>query len=219
MAAAGNCCTAIFFCCAALFTYYTGGRACGNGSVASPGWFRSSAGIARGGASGACDPPPNRGRVMQETTAVPGFKPEFPFMDVPKFEKTASEATAAFREIAEKGIVQAKDTYAKMKTAAEEATGMLEHTYANASKGAADYGLKVIEAARANSNAAFDFATELLGARTMAQMVEISTAHTRKQIESITEQARELSALAQKVATTTAEPIKEGLSSLAKKAA
>jgi phasin len=106
-----------------------------------------------------------------------------------------------------------------MKTAAEEATGMLEHTYANASKGAADYGLKVIEAARANSNAAFDFATELLGARTMAQMVEISTAHTRKQIESITEQARELSALAQKVATTTAEPIKEGLSSLAKKAA
>jgi hypothetical protein len=39
---------------------------------------------------------------MQETTALPGFKPEFPFMDVPKFEKTASEATAAFREIAEK---------------------------------------------------------------------------------------------------------------------
>jgi hypothetical protein len=53
----------------------------------------------------------------------------------------------------------------------------------------------------------------------MAQMVEISTAHTRKQIESMTEQARELSALAQKVATTTAEPIKEGFSSLAKKAA
>ena len=156
---------------------------------------------------------------MQETTPTPGFKPEFPFIDVPKFEKSATEATAAFRDMAEKSIVQAKDTYAKMKTAAEEATGMLEHTYANASKGVADYGLKVIEAARANSNAAFDFATELLSARTMAQMVEISTAHSRKQIESVTEQARELSALAQKVATTTAEPIKEGLSSLAKKAA
>ena len=156
---------------------------------------------------------------MQETTPMPGFKPEFPFIDVPKFERSATEATAAFRDMAEKSIVQAKDTYAKMKTATEEATGMLEHTYANASKGAADYGLKVIEAARANSNAAFDFATELLGARTMAQMVEISTAHTRKQIEAVTEQARELSALAQKVAATTAEPIKEGLSSLAKKAA
>jgi phasin len=156
---------------------------------------------------------------MQETTPIPGFKPEFPFVDVPKFEKSATEATAAFREMAEKSIVQAKDTYAKMKSAAEEATGMIEHTYANASKGASDYGLKVIEAARANSNAAFDFATELFGARTMAQMVEISTAHTRKQIEAMTEQARELSALAQKLATTTAEPIKEGFSTLAKKAA
>jgi phasin len=156
---------------------------------------------------------------MQETTPIPGFKPEFPFVDVPKFEKSATEATAAFRDMAEKSIVQAKDTYAKMKTAAEEATGMMEHSYANASKGAADYGLKLIEAARANSNAAFDFATELFGARTMAQMVEISTAHTRKQIEAITAQARELSALAQKLATTTAEPIKEGFSTLAKKAA
>jgi phasin len=135
------------------------------------------------------------------------------------FESTAKEATASFREFAEKGIVQAKENYAKMKTAAEEATGIIEHTYANASKGAADYGLKVIEAARANSNAAFDYATELLGARTLAQMVEISSAHTRKQIESMTEQARELSALAQKVATTTAEPLKEGFTSLAKKAA
>jgi phasin len=135
------------------------------------------------------------------------------------FEGTAKEATTAFREMAEKGIVQAKENYAKMKSAAEEATGILEHTYANASKGAADYGLKVIEAARANSNAAFDYATELLGARTLAQMVEISTAHTRKQIESISEQARELSTLAQKVATTTAEPLKDGFASLAKKAA
>jgi phasin len=135
------------------------------------------------------------------------------------FEGTAKEASTAFREMAEKGIVQAKEGYAKMKTAAEEATGIMEHTYANASKGCADYGLKMIEAARVNSNAAFDFATELLGARTLAQMVEISTAHTRKQIESMTAQARELSTLAQKVATTTAEPIKEGMTSLAKKAA
>jgi len=134
-------------------------------------------------------------------------------------EGTAKEAQTAFREFAEKGIVQAKENYAKMKSAAEEATGILEHTYANASKGAADYGLKVIEAARANSNAVFDYAAELLGARTLAQMVEISTAHTRKQIEQVSEQARELTTLAQKVATTTAEPLKEGFTSLAKKAA
>ena len=156
---------------------------------------------------------------MQDTNPTIVKLPEFPMVDIPKLEAGAAEATAAFREFAEKGLSQAKDAYTKMKTAAEEATGIMETTYANASKGAADYGLKMVEMARVNSNATFDFATQLLGARTFAQVVEISTAHTRKQIEALTEQAKELSTLAQKVATHTAEPMKDGFSSLVKKAA
>jgi len=156
---------------------------------------------------------------MQDSPATKIKIPAFPTVDIPRLEATAAEATSAFREFAEKGLTQAKDAYAKMKTAAEEATSILETSYANASKGAADYGLKVVEMGRANTNAAFDFAAELLGARTLAQMVEISTSHTRKQIEQMTEQAKELTSLAQKVATTTAEPLKDGLSSLVKKAA
>src|SRR5690242_17859063 len=52
------------------------------------------------------------------------------------------EAPAAFRDMAEKSLSQAKDNYEKMRSAAEEATGVLENTYATASKGAADYALK-----------------------------------------------------------------------------
>lgn len=156
---------------------------------------------------------------MQDTSPSVVKLPEFPVVDLPKFEARAAEATAAFREFAEKGISQAKDSYAKMKSAAEEATGIMETTYATASKGAADYGLKVVEMARANSNAAFDLAAELLGARTFAQVVEISTSHTRKQIDLLTAQVKELSTLAQQVATQTAEPLKEGFNSLVKKAA
>jgi phasin len=156
---------------------------------------------------------------MQETNPSIVKLPEFPMVDVPKLEAHAAEATAAFREFAEKGLSQAKDTYAKMKTAAEDATGIMETTYANASKGAMDYGLKIVEMARANSNATFDFVAELLGAKTLAQAIEISTAHTRKQIESLTEQAKELTTLAQKVATHTAEPMKDGFTTLVKKAA
>ena len=115
------------------------------------------------------------------------------------------------REFAEKGIGQVKDAYSKMKTAAEEATGILENTYTNASKGASDYGLKVIEAARVNTNAAFDFAGELITAKTLSEVIELSSAHARKQFEALTEQGKELSALAQKVATETVEPIKSGM--------
>jgi len=156
---------------------------------------------------------------MQDSNPSVIKMPEFPEVDVPKFEASATQAMSAFREFAEKGVTQAKDTYAKMKTAAEETTGIFETTYANAAKGTADYGLKMVEMARVNSNAAFDFVAELLAAHTLAQVVEISTSHTRKQIELATEQAKELASLAQKCATHTAEPMKDGLANLAKKAA
>ena len=43
-------------------------------------------------------------------------------------------------------------------------------------------------------------------------MVELSTAHARKQFEALTQQSKDLNALAQKVATETSEPIKSGMS-------
>lgn len=143
--------------------------------------------------------------------AIPGAAAsafEFPKFEIPNFEMPKMEIPAAFREFAEKGASQAKETYEKMKAAAEEATDVLEDTYANAAKGAADYGLKVIEATRTNTNAAFDFYTELMTVKSYSEMVELTTAHVRKQVEAMTAQTKDLTALAQKMATETAEPIK-----------
>jgi phasin len=142
---------------------------------------------------------------------------EFPKFEIPHFEMPKMEIPAAFREFAEKSVSQAKENYEKMKSAAEEATDLLEGTYATASKGASDYGFKVIEAARANTNAAFDFATELMAVKTFSDFVELSTGHARKQFEALTAQTKELAALAQKVATDTAEPVKESVTKVFKK--
>ena len=136
---------------------------------------------------------------------------EMPKFEMPKFEIPKVEMPAAFREFAERGVAQCKDTYEKMKAAAEEATDVLETTYSTASKGASDYGLKVIETARVNTNSAFDFFGELLAAKTPSEVIELSSSHARKQFEALTEQSKELGALAQKVATETAEPIKSGM--------
>jgi phasin len=136
---------------------------------------------------------------------------EMPKFEMPKFEIPKVEMPAAFREFAERGVAQCKDTYEKMKAAAEEATDVMETTYSTAAKGASDYGLKMIDAARANTNAAFDFYGELLTAKTLSEVIELSSTHARKQFETITEQGKELGALAQKVATETAEPIKSGM--------
>jgi phasin len=149
-------------------------------------------------------------------SAAPSF--ELPAFEMPKFEMPKMEVPAAFRDMAEKGISQAKDTYEKMKAAAEEATDMLEDTYASATKGFTDYGLKMIEVARANTNAAFDYANDLFTVKSVAEVIEISTTHARRQFEAMTSQTKELTALAQKVAAETVEPVKEGVSKAFKKA-
>src|SRR6266700_5362647 len=144
---------------------------------------------------------------------------DMPKFDLPKFDLPKLEVPAAFREIAEKSVAQAKETYERVKAAAEEATDLLEDTYTTAAKGAADYNLKIIEAARANTNAAFDYARELLDVKSVSEVVELSTAHARKQFEAVSEQSKELAALAQKVATETTEPLKSGVTKAFRKVA
>jgi phasin len=130
---------------------------------------------------------------------------------VPQFDMPKVEVPAAFRELAEKGVSQAKDAYERMKTTAEETTVMLEDTFTSTAKGSADYGLKVIEAARANANAAFDFVRDVIAAKSPSEFVELSTGHARKQFDALSSQSRELTALAQKVALEATEPVRSGV--------
>jgi phasin len=144
---------------------------------------------------------------------------EMPKFEIPNFEMPKFEVPGAFREFAERGVSQAKEHYEKMKSAAEEATDVLEDTYATATKGASDYGLKMIEATRVNTNAAFDFYSELMTVKSFSELVELSTAHARKQFEAVTTQTKDLAALAQKVSAETAEPIKTSVNKALKKVA
>jgi len=159
----------------------------------------------------------SKARPKPVAVAAPGF--EIPKFEMPKFELPKFEVPAAFREFAEKGIAQAKENYEKMKSAAEQATDVLEDTYSTASKGCAGYGLKLIETARANSDAAFDLMGELMTAKSYSEVVELSSAYLRKQFDTLTRQTRELCDHAQKVANDTVEPIKESISSTFNKAA
>ncbi len=154
-----------------------------------------------------------------KSKAMPAPVFELPKFEIPKFDMPKMEVPAAFRELAEKSVAQAKEHYDKMKSAAEEATDLLEDTYATASKGCSGYGLKVIETARANSDAAFDLMSDLMGAKSYSEVVELTSGYMRKQFDAMIAQGKELSEHAQKVATETAEPLKESFNNAMKKAA
>jgi phasin len=157
--------------------------------------------------------------AMTEANTQKTKAKETPKFEAPKFDIPTFEVPAVFREFAEKGLAQAKQNYEKVKTIAEDTTDAIEDSYTNASKGASEYGLKLIANARTNTNSAFDLLGSLMSAKSYAEVVELSTGYARQQFETLAAQAKELNAVAQKAGTETFEPIKEGFSAAVKKAA
>ena len=129
------------------------------------------------------------------------------------------EVPEQMRAFAEKGVSQARDSYAKFKEAAESQNGTIEAVFTCASKGASEYTAKVMEFMKANTSTTLDFAQEFFGLKTPAEAMELWTTHSRKQLETFQAQAKELAEIAQRVATETAEPIKAGAAKFYKPAA
>jgi phasin len=125
-----------------------------------------------------------------------------------KTSGTKTGAPQAFREMTEKGTTQAKETYEKMSVASTEAADLIQNSYLTAVKRVQDYNNKFFEFANENTNAAFDFIQKVSGVRLPSAFIELSAEHARKQLASLTEQAKQLATLAQKASLTTAEPLK-----------
>jgi phasin len=121
------------------------------------------------------------------------------------------DATEPFSAMAGNGSAQAKEVFEKMSAATADAAALIKDSYSTAVKGGQDYNNKVLEFARTNTEAAFGFAQKLSAVKSPSDFIELSTEHSRKQFETLTEQTKELAALAQKVTLATAEPLRAGV--------
>ena len=127
------------------------------------------------------------------------------------FDMPKTASPQAFSHFAENGAAQAKASYEKMSAATAEASHLIHNSCTTAAKGVVEYNAKLFQIACANANAAFDFAHALNGVRSPAQFLEVTTGHARERFGVFSEQAKELAALAQKVASEAAEPLKVGM--------
>jgi phasin len=140
--------------------------------------------------------------MLESTTKTTAARPASPLK---------LDATQAFRATAENGSAQVKEAFEKMSAATAEATAQIKHSYSTAVKGAQDYNAKLFEFAQNNTKAVIEFAQKLSGVKSPSDFIELSTDHSRKQFETLTEQTKELAALAQKVTFATVEPLKTGV--------
>jgi len=125
---------------------------------------------------------------------------------VPEFEIPAS-----VREMAETSVDQAQQAYTQFKDASQEAIDQLDKSSTALKDGTVRYNQKAIEFTQANVNASFVLARKLLGAKDLSEAIEMQVDFARKQAQALSEQAKDLVELSQKVAQDTAEPIKSGV--------
>src|SRR5262249_8640476 len=118
----------------------------------------------------------------------------------------------ALREAAENGAAQTKQAFDQMSAAAADATKLMNDTCSMAAKGFQDYNAKFMEFTQTNIGAAVAFFEQLRTVKSPSEFFELSTNHSRKQFETLTEQARELATLGQKAALSTAERVRTDVS-------
>ena len=124
---------------------------------------------------------------------------------------TTGTQSLVFSRIAIPGVVGelAEQGFARAQATSQQITSALGEAYSCNAKGAADYGLKVLEISQANAASAFGFFVDLLGSKSPTDVVTLSAAQARKTFDMATEQNRELWALSQKLATDMSEPVKK----------
>ncbi len=121
---------------------------------------------------------------------------------------SSAELQDSVRRLTEQGLEQTRSAYARLRSAAEEATDQFEASYMTASSGLREFHSAAFEAFRTNADATFEFLKAMLGVRDLSEAIKLQTEHVRKQVETFNGQAKDLGAVAQRVAATSAEALK-----------
>lgn len=138
----------------------------------------------------------------KKAEAVPGLD---------QFAVTNMEVPAVMREMAEKSVDQAKEAYQKIKSATEEATDVIEDSYETARQNVVEFNKKAIDVAKENTDATFAFFKDLMGAKSMADAIELQTGFVRKQFDAYSAQAKDFQELVTKAATDVSQPVKDAV--------
>ena len=92
-------------------------------------------------------------------------------------------------------------------TAAEESTRAMGNSYFAAAQAIGVFNMKLIEMAQGNAMAAVNFAQQVATVKGPAEAANLWSSYARERFETLTDQSRELTALAQKVMIPTVETL------------
>ena len=110
------------------------------------------------------------------------------------------EIPAEMRAFAEKSVAQAKLAFDSFISAAQQAVNTAETHAATTRVGAKEAGDLAMQFAERNIASSFDFAQRLLQAKDPQEVAKLHAEYVKNQVATLTEQAKELSKQAAKIA-------------------
>lgn len=122
----------------------------------------------------------------------------------PQFQApNPTDVRPLFSDVVEKTAAQTKDNLERMGAAAGEATNQMKDVYSTTFKGVQEYSSKALEFTNLNINAAVEHAKKLSSVKSPAEFFALTSEHLRQQFETLSRQAQELAAIAQRMTVAT----------------
>jgi phasin len=116
------------------------------------------------------------------------------------------EVPPEMRAFAEKSVEQARQAFDGFISAAHQTMSAFEGQAETARKGARDVTEKAMTFAEQNITSAFAFAQDLVRAKDMQDVLRLQAEYIRRQMQALTEQAKELGESTSKAAKDAATP-------------
>jgi phasin len=116
------------------------------------------------------------------------------------------EIPKEMRSMAEASFAQARQTFDKFLTSAQQAAGSFEERGTNVRAGAKDISGKAIAYAEKNVQASLDFAQSLLKAKDLTEVMRLHSEYVQGQMRSLAEQASEMGQIVSRAAMDAVKP-------------
>jgi phasin len=120
--------------------------------------------------------------------------------------QTRFEIPKEMRSMAEASFEQARQTFDRFLTSAQQAAGSLEERGTTVRAGARDISSKAIACAEQNVQASLDFAQSLLKAKDLTEVMRLHSEYVQGQMRSLAEQASEMGQIVSRAAMEAAKP-------------
>jgi phasin len=121
-------------------------------------------------------------------------------------ERDRFEIPKEMRSMAEASLDQARKTFEKFLSNAQQTAGSIEERGATVRAGAKDISSKAISYAEKNVQASLDYAQSLLHAKDLTEVMRLHSDYVQAQMRALAEQAGEMGQIVSRAAMEAAKP-------------